>query len=1138
MYKNLIFVIYLILFFDVSDSCFAQTNFERENDSKKLHDRYWQILVNSPRRGTTFDRVYNLYSQSNEINQLLDKCLKISKQSPNDAKSWILLGLIYEKYNNPNKAIESYKLAANLAPKEPLAFYYLGESLISQGKLHEAINMLEISIQNNPSNKQELRSILLLLGKTTERAGYTKKADNVWKQLQQLYPNNPEIVSIITNILESERRIDEAIKIYDQYLISNPNNYSFVQFKLASLSLKIRKDKNFSPVNDYENLLDKLDPNSWLAEIVRKRLEQFFAEKNNLAGLADFYKNRLKKYPNESESILKLANLLIKLERKNESQELLENTIAKSPNNTLLRHALIDIYVTKNQLDAAIEQYQKIDKIKSSADPNYIIEWGELIMKSTQTNKRDEAIKIWSRLVDQSPDNPIIAIRVAELAEKYNITDTAEKYYKYAITLRPDDAVFREYLGIFYYRQAEIKKAVEIIQSIAENNRKNAESLTLVGTLLSSIHAEKESLDAFKNAVKLSPENPSIRWKYIESLTRQGDADNAVTQLVETDKLIQSDDEFDAFLRNEIRFMTQISQSEKILKKLNDKITDNNSGIIVTKNQTQKLYWRIAVYNRHLGKSETAIQMMDKAIEYQNNIVENNSQTTKLLSLRILQAATELYAKCNDTNKAIKILQILSEQNSIRQTTFIRQLAELQIEIGDKDTAIKTINRLIESGVTNAAVIASCAELLFKSEKIQEAIDLLRRGLRLNPNDLLIQKMLSEYLAKNGQIKDAIDVARRLFDKTENIESKMQLAKTIAEYYLAIEISNKVEKVDVNSKNKSKLNDKTLSELLYIVKNSADRRSSVLCAAAAFEVLSDFAAAREELEGFLIETGGENHADKLLLRKLVNVTQKLHDYESAVKYQEIICKDNNDSAELDKLFALYDINGNREKQLQLFMRQILNKNNLQEQLNMIDKMICREEYDAVDHVLAFFEIHEESNWEITYRQIAIAAYKKQKNLPELVRNFRKQNFVDNKNSNDLKNENNYRNEYSTGDQFTKYLDDQFNNSAWKLNANLPTKDFSVWKIENDDPETTSIFKHQEIFLLTLFREKLIRNQNYRTFNNVPPPKPFYRVDNFSEASFLSLCWMLREMNVEEIIKKYNPTEKEIKRLKALCILQP
>ncbi|MDR2346661.1 MAG: tetratricopeptide repeat protein [Planctomycetaceae bacterium] len=1111
--------------FVFSDDNFVQTRLGHEQDQKRLRDRFWRILVDSPHRGATFDRIYNFYSESNEIDQLINKGVELSQQLPNKAEPLILLGLIYERCGDIEKGINAYRQAIKIDANNSLAFYYLGEMLIVRGKLREAISMLENSVKNKP-NKNELRSILLLLGKTAERLGDSKKADNVWNKLVQLYPNNPEIIITITNILESEGRIDEAVKRYEQYLKNKTDDYTFVRLKLAVIALKIRQSKEFSPVDNYTELLDKLDSDSWIAEIVRKRLEQFFAERDNFNGLVDFYKNRLKKYPNEPATILQLANLLVKLERKTETIELLELSITKFPNNISLRLAIIDLYITKNQIDNAIEQYQKIDAIKP-ADKNYLIGWGELVLKTNKNNKREETAKIWSRLVELSPDDPMSAIRAAELAARHEIIDLAEKFYKYAITLRPDDAAFREYLGIFYYRQAEIKKAIETIQSIAEDKRKNAESLIHAGSLLRSIQAEKEAFSAFSNAVKLAPENAIIRWKYIESLIRKGEIDNAVMQLIETDKLIKSDDEFDVFLRNEIRFVKQNLQTEKILKILSDKISTDNfysdSSNDVTKNQIQRLYWRLAVYNQSAGKSEAAVKNMDNAIEFSKNIIEHVETLEKSLSLRILQAAAELYKNCSAVDKAVKILHVLAAQDGVRQISFIRQLAVLQIRTGDKESAAQTINRLLEFGTVNSAIIAQCAELLHDSERIEDAINLLRRGLRSNHNDLLLQKMLSEYSAKNRQFKEAIEVARRHFERTENIEIKMQIAKEISEYYLAIESENSSES---ESKIPRKLNDDHLSELLFTVRNSADKRTSILCAATAFEVLSDYISARSELEGFLITANYANQVDKLLLKKLVNVTEKLQDYESAVKYQELICRNSKDPTEFDKLFVLYDLNNNSEKCSQLFMQQILNKTNVKDQISMIDRMIGREEYEAVDHVLAFFEIHEEPNWEIMYRQVAVAAYRKQKNLSELVRNFRKQNFIDN--------ENNKRNEYLTGERLIQYLDDRFNNLAWKLPLDLPTKDFTIWEIDdNNNSEMLSIFRQQEIFLLTLYRERLQRNKNYRTFNNKVFPKPFYSVNNLEEARFLVLCWLLRDQDAEKIINDNNPSPEEIKKLKAL-----
>ncbi|MDR1480005.1 MAG: tetratricopeptide repeat protein [Planctomycetaceae bacterium] len=1116
-----------------------------ERDRERVRERFWQILVESPRRGATFDRVYNYYAESNAVDQLIDKGLELSRQKPDVAGSWVLLGLIYERCGELGSGIEAFRRAVEINKFDSLVFYYLGEMLIAQGNLREAADVLDKALQNKPANKHELRSILLLLGKTSERLGDSRKADAVWSQLEQLYPNNPEIITVITSILEAEGRIDEAIKRYERYLKVQPSGYNFVRFKLAVIGLNMRAGEGFSPVGDYAELLDKVDAGGWMAEIVRRRLELYFSERNDFVGLANFYEKRLRDHPNEPAVILQLANLFVKLDRKTDALELLNGSIEKFPKDVLLRRAIIDIYVTENNFDKAITQYQQIISI-TPADSSVLIAWGELVMKTERADKRGEAAKIWSRLIDLSPNDPLVAIRVAELAAKYGMVEFAEKYYKRAVVLRPDDAAFREYLGFFYYSQSEFKKAVETIQSIAEGERKNAETLVLAGTLLQSIQAETEAFNAFENAVKIAPKNPMIKLKYIESLIRRHEIDRAISQLIESDQLIISDDEFDMFLRNEIRIVLRSSQMDNILSKLTNESLEKSSNIpkpvwavgfaheqplrdatlacsvsgiskqleynIATKKPRQRLYWRLAVYNQYAGKSEVAVKMMDAAIEY----VEVMPDT---VSLRILQTAAELYATCGAADKAVKFLQILAAQNNIMQPVYLRQLAELQIKTGDQNAAAQTVDRLFNSGTANTTTTISTAELLLNLGRIKDAIDLLRRSSRSKPNELLIQKMLIEYLAKDGQTKNAIDAALRLFDRLDDVEGKMQLAKLTAEYCKAIGDNEK--NID-GTKNAEKFRNDKLRELLYKIRILPGKRLSVLCVASVFEVLEDFVSARSELEGFFILSEGKQNADKLLLQKLVTVTKKLHDYEAAVKYQELICKNHSDSAEFDKLFILYDLAGNREKSSQLFMQQILNKTEINEQIIMIDRMICREEYDAVEHVLAFFEIHEELNWEIMYRQIVIAAYKKQKNLPELVQKFRKQKFVNNAVNN--------HNKHTPDDQLTKYLKDQFNNNAWILSDNLPTNDFSIW---GKDSEMLSIFRQQEIFLLTLCGERLWRNPNYRTFNNVPPPKPFYYIDNFSDAKFFALCWLLREEDADKIIHNNEITGDETKRLKAL-----
>ncbi|MDR1923515.1 MAG: tetratricopeptide repeat protein [Planctomycetaceae bacterium] len=1119
-FRQYLFLFSLILFcvFVVSNWFFVSVFVYGQNiESNKLQDRFWQILIQSPRRGVTFERVFSSYLDVGAVDVLLSRAEELVLKSPDNPKVYLLLGLICERCGDAAKAVEAYERAVKLEPNDPRAFYYLGEILIAQGKLRDGIDMLELSLQKMP-DKTEIRPLLILLGKTAQRLGNQKKSAQAWTQLESLYPNNPDIVESIAEILKSNEQINDAIEQYEAYLRRNKViDYTFVRFKLAVAELKMQVDNEFSPINDYAMLIDKLNPNSWLAEIVRKHVERYFVERDQSDLLINFYQDRLKKHPIELRSILELAALLKRLNRLDDAVALLENCVDRFPLEVSARLAMIDIFVMKNRFTDAVDQYKKIDELKP-ADKNYLLAWGSLVLKTDDADRQNEAVRIWTRLVDGAPTDPVVAIRAAEVAAQNNIVNAAEKFYLHAIKLNPKNLSYREYLGLFYYKQAEIKKAVQTIQSIAEINSNDTnsneaesneiessgtestksadvDSIIYAASLLVSIHAEKEAFELFAKAAKLAPRNQQIQKQFIEMMIRRGEIDNAVTRLIETENLIMSDDEFDTAVRNEVRFMIDNRKLDIIVQKLSNRAT------------TQRSTWRLAIYYLFAGKSNLAIKTMDKIL-YDKNFITTHSE-------KLFQTAADLYEKCGENDKATKILNELVSKNNTRQITYLRQLAYLQIKLGNKQHALETVNQVRQSGKMNTAAALLCADIYSKTDNITEAKNILMQTLQKQPNNTAIIKKLAELFEQTNDFKNAIELSQRLFNIATNIETKLDLIKTITEYYLKNGQNRQTNNTTNIETNIETIPNDRLRDIVAQMKNFADKREKILCTAVVFETAKDFVSARRELESVLIlpeiMRGEKWRQDKLLLQKLVSVAENLNDYPNAVMYQEAICTNNPDASDFDKLFLLYDANGDREKCSQLFMRQILTKTNVNDQINMIDRMISREEYEAVDHVLAFLEIHEEWNWEISYRQIAVAAYLKRENLQELVRNFRKQKSdVESQSLRNIDEE-----------KFDKILKDELQNGAWILSGKLPTTDFTNWDVPNN---LVNICREQEIFMLTFWREKLKRNENYIeagkpvgivAATKVTPPKPFYRVKNFEDAKFFALCWLLKFQNNTE-----------------------
>lgn len=1025
--------------------------------------------MQSPRRGAAFDRLYGLYVDSGHADILLEKCLAETSRSISavkDSKSFQLLGLLYERRGEIDRAIDAFERSAELDSKNALAPFYLAEQYAAKNRIADAVAALEESIRRKPG-RVDLRIILQTLGRLSTRSGESDRSDSVWALLDRLYPDDPDLSVRIAEILESEGRLDDARRRYEQ-LLERPStdDYARVRYTLAAADIKIRQENDPEALDDFERLLDRLAPDSWLADSVRARIERLFALRSNDSGLIDFYRKRLDKRPSDTETLRRLATIYLRLDRESEARNLLETGIEHYPADIPLRFSLIELFVRRQEISSALKQYREVARLAPD-NVDYLTDWGRLILSDpdkSETERKAGAVEIWTRLCRTDPNDPIPCLRVADLALQYDIPDVAERFYRKAVELQPDSLAYREYLGLFYHRNFQRKKAVEMIRSMAETGNRSVESLLRSGTLFQSLGYAEEAYQTFREAVEAAPDDLSVRWKYLETLIRRDELAAVMEQLTAMERLVGGEEDFALFLRREVRFLRESQKLESATKILDDRLSRRTDADLRT-------LWRLAVYFQAVGRTDRAVETVDR-------ILESGNATAP-----VLRFAVDLFDRTGRREKAMELCETLVEKDGVWRIEHLKRLANLQLEYDRIDRAVETGRKFMELGGGNAANGRFYAELLFRAGRRSEGIEALRQALRAEPGDATTMKLLAKQLAETGRNDEAVEIAWRLFDRTESVSEKLDAVATLAEYY---EKQGRYENL--------------LERFRVRGRTSEQRRESDICLARALSFAGKTEAARKTLENLSTSLEENGKDDMLLLEELVSVAEKQEDYAAAVRYQERFCRHSGKPADLDRLFILYDLNGDKEKAVELFLRQVLLKTDLKDRLDAIDRMIRRGEYDAVDRVLAFFEIHDAANWQLPFRRIALASYRNEEDVAGLVWDFRDLPFTDEKLP-----------EAAAIDDARqlKEIRERFQSGPWRLPGALPTADWSESGIAIP-AELLPLVRRQEGYLPTVFRDRLRRNEQYRTPNDVPAPKPFDDVRSFREARFLALCWLLKE----------------------------
>jgi tetratricopeptide (TPR) repeat protein len=1054
---------------------------ESADGEQQIIERYWDILVKSPKRGATFDRVYNYYVDTGQGTVLLDDCRKFTQDDPNDTKAWLLLGLVAERRSELTIAAEAFQIAAKLDPDDPTAPFYLGGVCVTQGRFRDAVTSLEESAkraENSSSGRKEIRNILQTLGRVYERFSEPKKSAEVWNKLERLFPDDPEILVQIAELLESEGKWDEALKRYEKLAAKNEDDFARVRFTLSGVEIKLRQNKEQDALADLNELLDNLAPESWLADSVRERINQVFVRSGNEKGLVEFYRKRIDDQPNDTESVRRLAKVL----KPDEAEKLLTETIEKSPSNVPLRLALLDLDIELKKIADAVSQIETINELEPN-NVDYLSQWGSLVLQNKEIDesiRKTTSTEIWSKIAEIDPDDPLAAVTVADLLFRNKIYEPAEQFYQKALELQPDDFLYREHLAKFYHARHQKEKVLDVLRPMAEGESVTVENFMQLGNNLLSLGYTAESFDVFHDAAEKFAGDLYAQWRYIEALVRRGkssDMELAAEHLTQTEKLLENDEQFAPFLKHEIQLLQSLQKLSQATTVLETKINHIEPARLVRE------FWRLAMYRQAVVKLQPAINAAEQALKTATESKPLNPPVP------LLRLAAELYEQAGNNAKAMQYYRQLIKMDTASKIDYLKQLANAQSQAGQLDAALETCRELVGIGAGNAANVRFYANLLIGIGRYNEAIDLLQQSLRKEPGETETLKTLAQTLISAGRDHESLEMSWRLFERTDHLPGKLTVIENLtADYQRLGQLDTLIERLE------------------RLTRFPEKQHEASLCLARVYAALSDYESCRQTLESLLNSTGS---SDPFLLRELVAVAAKQSDDSAAVRFQELLCQQNQEGAELDRLFKLYDRLGETEKAQKLFLDHLLRADSLKDKLDSIDSMIRREEYGTVKRVLDFLEIHEPDNWEVPFRRLALEAFLGEP-VELAVREFRSMNFTDQKIADE-----------QSATQTEKLTE---LNLIWQLpgtnfpgkGSMQPTFDFA----EVSPAEFQSALRQQRDFLATLFRERL-----YSPMTSAgKQPKPFIKVETFRDARFLTVGWLLKESLTKDLKEKdSNPT---------------
>ena len=230
---------------------------EETNRQRQIVERFVTVLERNPRRGTALDRIYGFHIENGTIEAFVQSFRDRVAAKPDDGAGWMIMGLIESQRGRDAAAVEALTKAADLRATDPLAAYYLGQSLVLVGQPEKAVLAFEEAIKRNPS-QVDLLEIFQALGRVHQRAARTQEALAVWTRLEKLFPGDSRVQEQIAVTLVEEGQSAEALPRYEGLAKSTTDDYRRTVYQMDAADLKMKLNRASEGIADLESLLAKL----------------------------------------------------------------------------------------------------------------------------------------------------------------------------------------------------------------------------------------------------------------------------------------------------------------------------------------------------------------------------------------------------------------------------------------------------------------------------------------------------------------------------------------------------------------------------------------------------------------------------------------------------------------------------------------------------------------------------------------------------------------------------------------------------------------------------------------------------------------------------------------------------------------
>lgn len=807
--------------------------------------RYLMLLEKRPSAGTAFDRVYLHYKGRGRVDDLIKELSEPTTSQEATSAKQILLGMVYLREEQSQLAIAQLQRAAKARPDDASIDQLLAQAWFQQSKYAEGAAALESALSKSENQTVSLQLVKELVS-VCQKLREPERAIQGLTQFGKKFPADAEVQNLMVTALIEAGRSDEAIAQLNNLIAATTRPEEQIKLQTLRADAFQQIGKIQEAVSEYTSIQDRMNPTSWQAEELDRKIRDLLAGEAQSELLESYLRTRIRKFPAVVANRIHFIRFLHRAGRHEECLKVAGEASSTQLASAELIRATIEPLLALERIDDVEESFRKLETSGQLSAQN-IIRWGNLVMAHSGGENilaKEKATAIWEKLLAPLPGNQPAWQRRALLAEQLaKIGSAVEASGHYNVAIRSDSApisIFQDFASLLFQR-GKNAEAKGILKAMVNRDPGSESALESSLNLLKQFDQLPEATIHAEQLVQLKP-NTAHRLMLAEALLVQG-------RFPEADQQLQI-------------LLDQAEPSQE--KNLRQQVVD----LLLKTDSVQPKYQQLLSLQRPTDRQRMLLASLAEVRGELTVALQTVKQLNEESQFRIqaMELRARLQKKAGQLQAAEQTFRQLAQRDRRHAADHSQSILELQLQMGRDQEAYQTAQAVFQQSPNSAASVSRYVAFLRNSQRQAEAISVLIKFLERQDTSSTMMVELADLLAEQFRSDEAMAWLWKAMGRSASEAEQRDIASRLVLLGL-----------------RTNQTDTVLKRLHSVVaqETTSTELHHALLLADAYRQARQLPDAVRELQSFL----GSDSTNSIAITELVDLLSELNREEEALAYQ-------------------------------------------------------------------------------------------------------------------------------------------------------------------------------------------------------------------------------------------------------------